>query len=199
MPTSCYPQSQSRPIKRAHTSRRWQVIVSLSNRIKQRFQRRCSAVSAKSILSVTTEEAPQSLPVLQQCTAIPLFKEDRSGLWCKQGRAKHWQRCANFSKLTTRDVAFSRRLTSAMSCWFAVRGRRLTEGNVHKFGQNEELRKFLLSTGDAVLVEAAPRDQIWGIGSTQDNPKAHDPRQWRGQNLLGFAPMDVREKLRVSV
>ncbi len=45
-----------------------------------------------------------------------------------------------------------------------------------------------------MLVEAAPRDQIWGIGLGQDNPKAHDPTQWRGQNLLGFAMMDVREE-----
>lgn len=75
----------------------------------------------------------------------------------------------------------------------------VTEGNVHKFSQNEELRRFLLSTGDVVLVEAASRDQIWGIGLGADNPKAQDPRQWRGQNLLGFALMDVRERLRESV
>ncbi len=75
----------------------------------------------------------------------------------------------------------------------------VTEGNVYKFSQNEELRKVLLSTGNAVLVEAAPRDQIWGIGLGQDNPKARDPNQWRGQNLLGFVLMDVREKLRESV
>lgn len=83
--------------------------------------------------------------------------------------------------------------------WKENARRLVTEGNVHKFGQNDELRKFLLSTGDAVLVEAAPRDQIWGIGLGQDNPKARDPSQWRGQNLLGFALMDVREKLRESV
>ncbi len=37
----------------------------------------------------------------------------------------------------------------------------VTEGNLYKFSQNEELKAFLLSTGDAVIVEAAPRDQIW--------------------------------------
>ena len=80
--------------------------------------------------------------------------------------------------------------------WKANARRLVTEGNVHKFSQNEELRDFLLSTGDDVLVEAAPRDQIWGIGLGADNPKARDPKQWRGQNLLGFALMDVREKLK---
>ncbi len=32
------------------------------------------------------------------------------------------------------------------------------------FKQNPELLEFLLGTGDAILVEAAPRDVIWGIG-----------------------------------
>ena len=36
-------------------------------------------------------------------------------------------------------------------------------GNWHKFSQNRELREFLLSTGDSVLVEASPYDGIWGI------------------------------------
>jgi ribA/ribD-fused uncharacterized protein len=71
----------------------------------------------------------------------------------------------------------------------------VTEGNIHKFSQNEELGLFLKSTGDAVLVEASPRDCIWGIGLGQDNPRALDPVTWRGQNLLGFALMDVREKI----
>ena len=32
-------------------------------------------------------------------------------------------------------------------------------GNLAKFGQNEELRKALLETGDSVLVEASPLDK----------------------------------------
>ncbi len=75
----------------------------------------------------------------------------------------------------------------------------VTVGNVEKFAQNHDMLKFLLSTGDAVIVEAAPRDQIWGIGLGQDNPKALDPSTWRGQNLLGFALMDARSILRARV
>jgi len=30
-----------------------------------------------------------------------------------------------------------------------------------------------------------------------DNPAARDPAKWKGGNLLGFALMDVREKLRL--
>lgn len=75
----------------------------------------------------------------------------------------------------------------------------VTEGNYHTFSQNEELKAFLLATGDAVIVKASPRDQIWGIGLGQDNPHAIDPTHWRGQNLLGFALMDVRETLACSL
>jgi ribA/ribD-fused uncharacterized protein len=80
--------------------------------------------------------------------------------------------------------------------WKANARRLVTEGNIAKFRRNNELGKFLLATGDAVLVEASPRDCIWGIGLGQDNPKAQHPDTWRGQNLLGFALMDVREELR---
>ena len=36
-------------------------------------------------------------------------------------------------------------------------------GNWCKFSQNRNLREFLLSTGDSVLAEASPYDNIWGI------------------------------------
>jgi len=68
-------------------------------------------------------------------------------------------------------------------------------GNLAKFGRHPELRDYLLTTGDRVLVEASPRDRIWGIGLSRDDPAAADPRRWRGTNLLGFALMDVRESL----
>jgi ribA/ribD-fused uncharacterized protein len=33
-----------------------------------------------------------------------------------------------------------------------------------QFSQNDELKTQLLSTEDKILVEASPRDKIWGIG-----------------------------------
>lgn len=70
----------------------------------------------------------------------------------------------------------------------------VVEGNVHKFTADEELRRFLLGTGDRVLVEASPVDRIWGIGLTTADEAAHDPARWRGQNLLGFALMEARAR-----
>jgi len=79
--------------------------------------------------------------------------------------------------------------------WKENARRLVTEGNVAKFGQNPELKAFLLSTGDAVLVEASPYDRIWGIGLKATDERAKHPATWQGQNLLGFALMDVREAL----
>ncbi|MBX3193355.1 MAG: NADAR family protein [Labilithrix sp.] len=79
--------------------------------------------------------------------------------------------------------------------WKRECSRIVVEGNVAKFGQHEDLCAFLKATGRRVLVEASPRDQIWGIGMGRSNPDARVPARWRGQNLLGFALMEVRERL----
>ncbi|MFD9487572.1 NADAR family protein [Streptomyces sp. NPDC059991] len=68
-------------------------------------------------------------------------------------------------------------------------------GSLHKFGQSPELKAYLLSTGNRVLVEASPLDRIWGIGLPADAPEAEDPSKWRGENLLGFALMEARGRL----
>lgn len=65
-----------------------------------------------------------------------------------------------------------------------------------KFSQDELCKTRLMSTGDLILVEAAPRDTIWGIGYGSNNPARLDPAKWRGQNRLGEVLMIVRERLR---
>ena len=79
--------------------------------------------------------------------------------------------------------------------WAAVRFRTVVAGNVAKFTQNEDLGRYLASTGSRVLVEASPLDRVWGIGLTEDDERARSPSRWRGGNLLGFALMEVRERL----
>ncbi|MFE2069195.1 NADAR family protein [Streptomyces sp. NPDC059467] len=71
----------------------------------------------------------------------------------------------------------------------------VTEGSVHKFAADEQLRDFLLGTRSRVLVEASPVDRVWGIGLAASDEGAEDPEKWRGLNLLGFALMEAREKL----
>ncbi|MFG2062783.1 NADAR family protein [Micromonospora sp. NPDC048871] len=69
-------------------------------------------------------------------------------------------------------------------------------GNRAKFDQHRALGAYLLDTGERVLVEASPFDQVWGIGLAADHPDAIDPAGWRGLNLLGFALMQARTILR---
>lgn len=68
-------------------------------------------------------------------------------------------------------------------------------GNYYKFSQSRELTHFIRETRGKVLVEASPVDPVWGIGLAADDPKAKDPVEWRGENLLGFALMEVRDQL----
>lgn len=74
----------------------------------------------------------------------------------------------------------------------------VVEGSVHKFASDAGLRAFLLGTGTRVLVEASPMDRVWGIGLAADDEAAMDPQRWRGPNLLGFALMEARERLRAA-
>ena len=73
------------------------------------------------------------------------------------------------------------RTSSGSSARFEI----VVAGNVAKFGQNPALAKLLLDTGDRVLVEAAPRDRIWGIGmgggySLAFNITGHTPQALQG-------------------
>jgi ribA/ribD-fused uncharacterized protein len=81
------------------------------------------------------------------------------------------------------------------TAWESARLEVVVRGNVAKFGQAPALRKFLAGTAPRVLVEASPRDRIWGIGMGSGNPDARNPARWRGRNLLGFALMDARDRL----
>ena len=72
----------------------------------------------------------------------------------------------------------------------------MLEGNKAKFGQNADLKAFLLSTGDALLAEASPYDKIWGIGLSREQAMNGTVEQWQGENLLGCVLMDVRDWLK---
>lgn len=53
-----------------------------------------------------------------------------------------------------------------------------------KYGQNDALKKLLLDTRDALLVEHTPRDSYWGDGGDGS-----------GNNMLGKLLMEVRAEL----
>lgn len=80
--------------------------------------------------------------------------------------------------------------------WRQRRFEIVVEGNLLKFDQNPDLGQFLERTGDKVLVEASPKDSIWGIGLAENDRRARRPAEWKGLNLLGFALMEARQQLR---
>ncbi|KAJ3173309.1 Infection Response protein [Geranomyces variabilis] len=45
--------------------------------------------------------------------------------------------------------------------WTTNRLEIVMRGNAMKFGQNEELKRVLLQSGNATMVEASPDDRIW--------------------------------------
>ena len=69
-------------------------------------------------------------------------------------------------------------------------------GLMAKFSQNEDLKKQLLATGNAYLVECAHSDVIWACGIRVNEKERFDISKWRGQNILGFTLMEVRDALR---
>ena len=102
--------------------------------------------------------------------------------------------------LRTDDVAEIKGLGRAVHgyndhVWNGVRQIVIYEGLLAKFSQNEDLKKRLKETGDAVLAECAVRDRIWGIGRSMTDPDRLDRSKWRGQNLLGYALMMVRSRV----
>lgn len=66
------------------------------------------------------------------------------------------------------------------------------EGNMHKFSQNDDLKKYLLDTRNKRLVEAR-EDEVWGIGISYSD--AIIGKRWKGANMLGQALEIVRERL----
>lgn len=83
-------------------------------------------------------------------------------------------------------------------------------GNLGKFQSDASLMDKLLSTGDAVLVEASPLDNIYGAGLTREELLNHDgtlkvhPKDWhtkkkpteQSESKLGFILMGLRDLFR---
>lgn len=102
--------------------------------------------------------------------------------------------------LQTNDVAtikaYGRSVSNYVdSIWAGIRQMIIYKGLLEKFGQNEDLKEKLLATGENYLAECAVSDRVWGIGLSMKDPDRLYVDKWKGQNLLGFALMIVRNDL----
>ena len=116
----------------------------------------------------------------------------KAGCFCDDAIAKRI--------LFTDDVAEIKSLGREVSnydehFWNGVRQIVVYEGLLAKFSQNQDLKDRLKDTGGAVLAECAVKDLIWGTGLSMNDPNRFDMSKWRGQNLLGYTLMMVRERL----
>lgn len=68
--------------------------------------------------------------------------------------------------------------------WVDVKDEAMYEAVYAKFTQHEDLRRKLLESGDAILIEDSPVDYYWGCGS-----------DGTGKNMLGKTLMAIRKIL----
>lgn len=68
-------------------------------------------------------------------------------------------------------------------------------GVYNKFNQNEDLKQWLLETDTDYFVEASPFDEIWGIRLSPTDIRCLDTSKWRGENLLGKAILEAKQKI----
>lgn len=102
--------------------------------------------------------------------------------------------------LDTKDVAEIKSLGRSVrnyndTIWNGLRQIIIYKGLLEKFKQNERLKEQLLATKGAILAECAVKDRIWGIGLSMKDEDRFCMDKWKGQNLLGFALMEVRKDL----
>lgn len=108
--------------------------------------------------------------------------------WNKILKAKH---PAEQKKLGRQVVNFNDEL------WAAERLKLAEVYLYDKYTQSDSLKQILLDTGNRTLVEASPYDPVWGIKMGMNNyPDILNPALWKGQNLLGVALMNVRDRIR---
>ncbi len=69
--------------------------------------------------------------------------------------------------------------------WESVKDNIMREVVYAKFTQHDHLKKTLLETGDAKLIEHTANDSYWADGGNG-----------KGKNMLGIILMEVREKIR---
>lgn len=132
---------------------------------------------------------PRTVPCRFSEAAIMLCKAALMGDFATYGRIARARAPADAKKLGRKVTPFDPDRWDTHVCRVAVAVVKT------KFAAFPGLKKVLLGTGTALIAEATRRDCIWGIGLNAGDDGAHNPRQWRGSNILGWALMTARAEL----
>ena len=79
--------------------------------------------------------------------------------------------------------------------WNQSRYKVMVNGLKLKFTQNQQIANNLIQTSPKMLYEAAPNDNIWGIGFDAVTAAVTKDKTCFGSNLLGQALVQVRGEL----
>lgn len=102
-----------------------------------------------------------------------------------EGKDKVFMRLVREAK-SARDAAdLGRRGRNIRSNWGDIRVMIMEQVLMLKFGQNKDVRKILLATGDREIQEVFPGELFWSAGENGE-----------GKNMLGKTLMKVRGRLR---
>ncbi|GET00371.1 NADAR family protein [Rhizophagus clarus] len=96
------------------------------------------------------------------------------------------QKIRNFEK-PGQAASFARKHSGLRPDWEQVKDDVMREALRAKFTQHQNLKKLLLDTKDAKIVEASPTDSYWGNATRKDGSE--------GLNKLGLLLMEIRETL----
>lgn len=66
-------------------------------------------------------------------------------------------------------------------------------GNWFTLQYCNDYRNAIVNSGDKIIVEGNPKDEIWGVALSWDDPAILDTANWKGENRLGTTHMNVRE------
>ena len=103
-----------------------------------------------------------------------------------QKSSNHWERIDILMADGPKEAKqMGREVEELRDNWETKRLIYMWKGLNAKFDQSKYLKKYLLHTGNAELVENSPYDSFWGRG-----------KDWEGENKLGKMLMKLREDLK---
>jgi len=83
--------------------------------------------------------------------------------------------------------------------WKAVRLKIMEEILLSKFTSSDKLQELLGNTENKRLVYGDPYNVVWGAGLHWKDSLIFNPKEWKGENLLGIALENVRNEITGSL